>query len=193
MSTGFGTACRLLLVTVLLGACGSTQRGDQAAMTPAQGRAECGLCCDRDPTEEARATQGVSAVNPNNKYDKKDDYTNITLAEGTVLYSLTPGRTPGFAVTEDALREAAGDQKKFHALVQVSADSGKDANGKPRPMRHQVRAFHVAKPLCVASGKVAANTQFGSGGATQYYVSPADVGQLRTGAIVPLSHWQSPW
>lgn len=57
----------------------------------------------------------------------------------------------------------------------------------PRTLRDKVRAFQIVAPLCAASGSASANPQFGSGGAIQYYVSPADVDKLRPAAIAPLS------
>lgn len=95
--------------------------------------------------------------------------------------------SPGFAVTEDTLRASRGVLANYYALVQVTTDPGEEPKGVPRKLRENVKAFHVIAPLCVARGTANANRQFGSGGGTQYNVSPADVDKLRPGAIVPIS------
>lgn len=48
-------------------------------------------------------------------------------------------------------------------------------------MRTQVTVYRVTQDICVGKGKAKANTQFGSGGATQYFVSPSDLGKLKSG------------
>lgn len=185
-------AARMLpavILAALLAACGTMPAlpDESAAAAPAQGG--CGPCCDRDPAAEARATQGVSAAYPDNPYVGKDAYTNVIVRPGTVLYSLTPGATPRFAVTEQTLRDASGSWRKYYALVQVTTDPGTDAAGKPRKLREYVRAFHVTEHLCAARGSALANAQFGAGGGTQYYVSPADAAKLRPGDRAPLWWW----
>lgn len=149
----------------------------------------CGPCCGKDPAAEARSTQGASPANPANPYTGKDSYANVVVDAGTVLYSLTPGAPPGFAVTEETLRAARGDWASYYALVQVTTDPGKDEHGQPRTLRDKVRAFHVVERLCAARGAARANPQFGSGGGIQYYVSPDDKSKLRPAEIVPISRW----
>lgn len=172
------------MLALLLAACGtpaSAPSGDRVAA--------CGPCCDRDPAAEAAATQGVSPANPANPYVGKDSYANVVVEQGTVLFSLTPGAPPGFAVLEQTLRDAGGSRDRYYALVQVTRDPGKDPDGRPRSLRDQVRAFEVAERLCAARGTASANPQFGSGGGTQYYVSPSDRPKLRPAAIAPISRW----
>lgn len=180
-------------VALLLAAC-STQPIERPAAGPEvaglAGEA-CGPCCGKDPAAEARSTQGISPANPTNPYTGQDSYANIVVDEGTVLYSLTPGAPPGFAVTEDTLREAGGDSARYYALVQVTADPGKDEHGQPRTLRDKVRAFHVVERLCAARGTARANPQFGSGGGIQYYVSRDDKSKLRPADIQPISRWSS--
>ena len=146
-------------------------------------------CHGKDPAAEARGTQGVSAAHPFNPYVGKDSYANVALDAGTVLYSLTPGAPPGFAVPEETLREAGGSQARYYALVQVSLEPGKDEQGRPRSLRDRLRAFHVLERLCAARGVALANPQFGSGGGIQYYVSPSDLNKLRPADIAPISRW----
>ncbi|MDN2716997.1 PAAR-like domain-containing protein [Janthinobacterium sp. SUN120] len=138
----------------------------------------CDPCAGKDPASEARATQGT-ATYPNNPYAFVDTYTNMVLKKGTILYSLSPGAAPGFGVTNHTLMKSAGDVKKYHELTQVTA--GKDSMGNPRSMRTEVQVYRVNKDICVAKGIATANTQFGSGGATQYYVSPSDISSLTPG------------
>ena len=169
------TSWRIGLLALLLAGCATTDSR--------------GPCRGTDPAAEAATTQGVSPANPRNPYTGKDAYTNVVVDAGTVLYSLTPGAPPGFAVLEQTLRDAGGSRDRYYSLVQVTNDPGKDADGMPRSLRDKVRAFRVAAPLCAATGVARENPQFGSGGAIQYYVSPSDADKLHPAAIAPLSHW----
>lgn len=193
MTAKLGGSVRLVpiaLMALLLSACSSPTTLPPVGL--AQGQADCGPCCDKDPAAEAAGTQGISAANPTNAYTGKDSYANIAVGVGTVLYSLTPGAPPGFAVTEETLVAARGNAASYYALVQVTTDPGKDDQGRPRKLRENVRVFEVIAPLCAARGIAAANAQFGSGGATQYYVSRSDADKLRQGAIVPITQWTVP-
>jgi hypothetical protein len=183
MAAKIRTSLRLAFVAAMLTACSSP------TTVPPPRQADCGPCCDKNPAAEAAGTQGISVENPTNPYVGKDSYANVAVTEGIVLYSLTPGAPPGFAVTEDTLRASRGIPASYYALVQVTTDPGKDAQGMSRKLRENVRAFHVTAPICVARGIAKANRQFGSGGGTQYYVSPSDANKLRPGAIVPISQW----
>lgn len=182
------------VLALLLAACG-TQTIEHPAPEPGPAGVadrDCGPCCGKDPAAEARSIQGVSPARPDNPYTGKDTYANVAIDEGTVLYSLTPGSPPGFAVTEDTLRDARGEWASYYALVQVTTDPGKDEDGRPRTLRDKVRAFHVVERLCAARGTARANPQFGSGGGIQYYVSPSDESKLRPGGILPISRWAPP-
>lgn len=180
----------IAMMAVLLAACSSPATLPPAGL--AHGQADCGPCCNKDPAAEAAGTQGISAANPTNPYVGKDSYTNVAIGAGTLFYSLTPGAPPGFAVTEETLRATRGVTASYYALVQVTTDPGKDAEGRPRKLRENVRVFEVTAPLCAARGIASANAQFGSGGGTQYYVSRSDVDKLRPGAIVPITRWTVP-
>lgn len=152
----------------------------------ARGKARCGPCCGKNPAAQARATQGVSAANPANPYVGKDRYDNVVVWQGTLFYSLTPGSSPGFAVTYPTLEKAGGSLAAYYALVQVTTDPGKDAAGLPRSLRDRVRAFRVTENICAARGKALANPQFGRGGGIQYYLSPDDAGRLIPERIRPI-------
>ena len=185
MMRSIATAGRLALISVLLAACAS-QAVPPGSPGIAANTADCGPCCGKDPAAEASATQGRSSANPANPYVGKDTYTNVVVSEGTVFYSLTPGAPPGFAVTESTLAEAGGSLARYHDLVQVTTDPGQDAAGAPRRLRDKVRAFRVSAAICAARGPARATPQFGSGGGTQYYVSPSDAGKLSPGHIRPI-------
>ena len=51
-----------------------------------------------------RAGRVLRAMQGTPPYVGKDTYANVVIREGTVLYSLTPGAPPGFAVTGHTLR-----------------------------------------------------------------------------------------
>jgi RHS repeat-associated protein len=138
----------------------------------------CDPCIGKNPAAEAMATQGT-LTNPSNPYSGVDVYINRTLKARTILYSLSPGAPPGFAVTNHTLLKANGDIVKYHDLTQVTP--GVDASGHPRQMRKLVQAFRVNEDICVAESVAKNNPQFGKGGATQYYVSPSDIGKLTPG------------
>lgn len=191
MGTRIAAAWKLASMAVLLAACGSPVTVPPAPGVPARGLADCGPCCGKDPAAQASATQGISPANPANPYTGKDSYVNVIVGEGTVLYSLTPGMPPGFAVAGQTLREANGSREKYYDLVQVTSDPGKDAQGVARKLRDRVQAFQVIEPVCAARGIAHANPQFGRGGGTQYYVSPSDVAKLRPGQTMPISQWRS--
>jgi RHS repeat-associated protein len=143
----------------------------------AKTRRGCDPCCGRDPAAEASATQGISATYPTNPYTGKDSFENFVLRKGTILYSLHPGKPPGFAVTNHTVIKAKGSAKKYHDLTQVQSDNLPAGFS----MRTEVTVYKVNEDICVGKGIAKANSQFGSGGATQYYVSPTDMGKLKAG------------
>lgn len=153
---------------------------------PARSKGACGPCCGKNPAAEARATQGIAAANPANPYVGKDRYDNVVVREGTLFYSLTPGSPPGFAVSYPTLEKAGGSLTTYYELVQVTTDPGKDAAGLPRSLRDKVRVFRVTEHICAARGKALANPQFGRGGGTQYYLSPADAAKLSPERVRPI-------
>lgn len=155
-------------------------------LDPASSSEGLDACRGRNPAMEAQATQGVSAANPANPYTGKDTYNNVVVKKGMIFYSLTPGAPPGFAVTWQTLTSAGGNLMNYYDLVQVTTDPGRDAAGLPRKLRNQVRLFRVTEDMCVARGIATANPQFGRGGGTQYYVSPADVAKLSPGESRPI-------
>lgn len=140
----------------------------------------CDPCAGKNPAAEARATQGI-ASDPNNPYVGEDVFINIVLKKGTVLYSLSPGGTPGFAVMNHVIIKSGGDPVKYHDLTQVTP--GRNAAGIPRAMRNKVQVFRINQDICAAKGSAKANKQFGVGGATQYYISPSDFAKLTPGKI----------
>jgi RHS repeat-associated protein len=130
----------------------------------------CDPCSGANPTAEAMAQQGT-ALDPSNIYTGQDSYTNMVLKKGTILYSLSPGGAPGFAVTNHTVRKARGSAKEYHALTQVKSDNFADPAHK---MRTKIRIYRVNENICVAKGTALANPQFGKGGARQYYIQKTD-------------------
>jgi len=142
----------------------------------------CDPCCGKNPAAEAAATQGSG------DYPNKDSYINMVLKKGTILYSLSPGKPPGFAVTNHTLIKAGGDPVKYGHLTQVIPGTD-PKTGLPRSIRSKVKVYRVNEDICVGKGKALAQdpTTHGSGGATQYYVSSSDLGKLSpTGKERPL-------
>jgi RHS repeat-associated protein len=144
---------------------------------------KCDPCAGKNPSAEARSWQGGAP------YKGIDSYSNTVLKRGTVLYSLYPGSTPGYAVTIGSLRQAQGSSDKFHDLVQVTP--GVDGSGNPRPRRQQVRAYFVSKDICVAKGRALANSRFEGvkddhhypGGGMQFYIPESERVHLIPGMI----------
>ena len=134
---------------------------------------KCDACDGKNPAAEAWSTQGED----NPPYIGHDTFKNVVLKKGTILYSLTPGGEPGFAVTNHTVIAAKGSPERYHELTQVISPN--------KPMRTQLQVFRLKKDLCVAKGKALAQDpkDFGSGGATQYYISPNDSASLKPGKI----------
>lgn len=137
----------------------------------------CDPCCGKNPAAEALGFQTASPTNTD--YIHQDVFENVVLKKGTILYSLVRGAPPGFGVTNHALIKAKGDAQAYHDLVQVKS---KDLP-PGRSMRTEVGAYRLTEDLCVAKGKALANTQFGAGGGTQYYVSAVDTPTLKAGKV----------
>ena len=137
----------------------------------AKGKGGCDPCCGKNPAAEAMAFQGKGA------YPGIDSYVNMAVKKGTVFYSLAPGRPPGFAVTNHVLIKSRDNPKKYHNLTQVQSENLPPGYN----MRDKVTAFVTTEDICVAKGIALNNPQFGEGGATQYYISPSDVGNLKIG------------
>lgn len=143
----------------------------------------CNPCVGKNPSVEAMATQGTK-TDPSNPYYQVDFFEDKVLKAGTILYSLSPGGAPGFGVTNHTLIKSKGDVIKYHDLTQVTP--GFDIGGNPRQMRNKVQVYRVNEDICVAKGIAKKNSQFGLGGATQYYVSISDVNKLTPGKIRPI-------
>ena len=131
-------------------------------------------CKGKNPSKEAQNWQGSG------DYPGVDNYQNVVLKKGTVLFSLFPGSPPGYAVKSSTLLKLR-NADAFHEALQVQKDS------KYGPMRTKVRAYVVTEDICAATGKASANTQFGKGGATQYFIPKDAQHALRASHIVSLS------
>lgn len=73
--------------------------------------------------------------------------------------------------------KAAGDPKSYHNLTQVMSEKLPPG----QTMRTELQVYRVTKDICVAKGIAKENTQFGSGGATQYYVPVSEQMNLSQG------------
>ena len=131
----------------------------------------CNPCDGRDPAAEASQFQGQG------DYPGHDIFKNFVLRKGTIIYSLYPGKPPGFGVTNHTLKKANGSAKKYHELTQVKS-SGFPAG---LSLRTKVSVYRLEEDLCVGKSVARANPQFGKGGATQYYISTMDIGKIKAG------------
>jgi RHS repeat-associated protein len=124
------------------------------------------------PSEQAAAWQGKG------DYPGVDDWHDITLQKGTVLYGGVPGQT-AFYTTEEGLEAAGGTRAGLGEALQV----------QPHPQfgyRPGVTAYVVTEDTPAASAITRANPQFGAGGAPQVYV-PAYQTTLSPVHSIPLS------
>jgi RHS repeat-associated protein len=153
---------------------------DPLGLAKCNSNSSCNPCFGKNPAAEAMSKQGT-ATDPSNPYSQIDSFENYVLRKGTILYSLVPGGVPGFAVTNHTLLKAIGSVEKYHDLTQVTP--GLDKAGNPRPMRSEVRVYRINIDICVARSIAKANTQFGKGGAVQYYVAESDFNKLTMGKI----------
>ena len=130
-----------------------------------------------DPSTEATKWQGPH----NQDYPGIDSYSNRTLKKGTVLYALHPNgnQLPAYTVAHPTVRQYKGDALGYHAALQVKLN--------PQfPTRTQVRAYYVSEDIPVASGRAAANPQWGSGGGMQFYIPEESRGKLVPGKVIDI-------
>ena len=91
----------------------------------------CDPCCGRDPAAAARKWQGPG----NDPYLGVDNYTNMVVKKGTVLYTLYPhGPQPGNYFVKGGNVLSASDARDYNDSVQV-AHKGNWLNPRARDMR----------------------------------------------------------
>lgn len=109
--------------------------------------------------EIARSMQGSG------NYPGSDNFINITLRKGTIIYSGSPGLT-GFFTTERTILQAGGDATVLFEGLQVAPRAGLYRPG--------VTAFELTQDAEAAFGLVGANPQWGRGGYPQIYLPGAE-------------------
>ena len=131
-------------------------------------------CAGQDPAGEAAGWQGSK------DYSGVDNWKNVVLEKGTILFTLYPHGPAGMAsapgnyfVRGYAVRSARGNARAFNDSVQVRHSGNATA---ARDMRKQLHIFIVEEDICV--GKSKANKKYGDGGATQYYIRDMDKPKL---------------
>ena len=137
---------------------------------------ECGRFINQDPAGEAAGWQGSK------DYPGVDNWKNVVLEKGTILFTLYPHGPAGMAsapgnyfVRGYAVRSARGNAKAFNDSVQVRHSGNATA---ARDMRKQLHIFVVEEDICVGKSKAKANKKYGDGGATQYYIRDMDKPKL---------------
>ena len=141
-----------------------------AALTAAPARPEL----TQGPVAKARAWQGSG------NYPGIDDYRNVNLNEGDVVYGGYPWPTEYFT-TSDGVALADGDATKLYEGVQVAPHAGS--------YRPQVRAYTVTQKTTAAYGLTDANPQHGSGGLPQLFI-PNWRQVLKPGEITDMQNWE---
>ena len=95
-----------------------------------------------------------------------DNWKNVVLEKGTILFTLYPHGPAGMAsapgnyfVRGYAVRSARGNARAFNDSVQVKHSGNATV---ARDMRKQLHIFVVEEDICV--GKAKANKKYGDGG-----------------------------
>ena len=110
----------------------------------------------KTPSEIARSWQGKG------KYPGIDDYVDITVKKGTVLYRGEPNGTEYFT-TLDAIEQSGRDATKLFEGLQVEKNPKYGYRG-------EMQGYVFNEDVASAYGIANANPQFGKGGLPQYYV-----------------------
>ena len=115
-------------------------------------------------------------------YSGVDNWKNVVLEKGTILFTLYPHGPAGMAsapgnyfVRGYAVRSARGNARAFNDSVQVRHSGNATA---ARDMRKRLHIFVVEEDICVGKSKAKANKKYGDGGATQYYIRDMDKSKL---------------
>ena len=111
---------------------------------------------NKTPSEIARSWQGTG------KYPGIDDYVDITVEKGTVLYRGEPNGTEYFT-TLDAIEQSGRDATKLFEGLQVEKNPIHGYRG-------EMQGYIFNEDVAGEYGITNANPQFGKGGLPQYYV-----------------------
>ena len=114
---------------------------------------------DASPSQLARSWQGEG------KYPGVDEYADVVVKKGTILYRGEPNGTEYFT-TLDAIEESGRDSRKIFRGLQVE-------ESPTHGYRPEMKGYMLDEDLATAYGITKANPQFGEGGLPQYYVPDA--------------------
>ncbi len=127
----------------------------------------------KTPSEIAISWQGTG------KYPGIDDYVDVIVEKGTVLYRGEPNGTEYFT-TLDAIEQSGRDAMKLFEGLQVEKNPIHGYRG-------EMQDYIFKEDVVSAYGITNANPQFGKGGLPQYYVS--DVQDLiDKGILLPVDN-----
>lgn len=134
-------------------------------------------CDGRNPSAYATKWQGGT----NKDYPGVDNYQNVVVKKGTVIYTLYPNgpnkqvtKNPGtyFVDGKELIKhKKSGNAQTFNDALQTR-HAGNTVGAYP--MRSKVLKFVVTKDTCMAKGNAAMNKQYGGGGGTQYVLEEVD-------------------
>ncbi|MGH8493138.1 MAG: hemagglutinin repeat-containing protein [Moraxellaceae bacterium] len=114
----------------------------------------------RSPVEVAQSFQGSP------KFPGLDQFREVTIRKGTVLYAGEPGFS-GFFTTESGFLRSGGDATRLFEGLQVPPRVSASGVSEFRP---GVGAFVVTEDVTAAFGIVRANPQYGAGGLPQVVI-----------------------
>ena len=127
----------------------------------------------KTPSEIAKSWQGTG------KYPGIDDYVDVNVKKGTVLYRGEPNGTEYFT-TIDAIEQSGRDATKLFEGLQV----------EKHPLygyRREMQGYIFNEDVASAYGLTYANPQFGKGGLPQYYV-PNVQNLIDKGILTPVDN-----
>lgn len=127
----------------------------------------------KTPSEIARSWQGTG------KYPGIDDYVDVTVEKGTVLYRGEPNGTEYFT-TLDAIEQSGRDATKLFEGLQVEKNPIHGYRG-------EMQGYIFNEDIASAYGITNANPQFGKGGLPQYYV-PDVQDLIEKGILTPVDN-----
>lgn len=107
-------------------------------------------------TQEAQSFQGKG------KYPGVDQYEDVVINKGKVLYRGEPNGTEYFT-TKEAIEQVGGNKEQLFQGLQVEKNP---IHG----YRSEMQGYVFNKNVAAAHGIVEANPQFGAGGLEQYYI-----------------------
>ena len=150
--------------------------------------ADCPTCSGTPCRGSNNPARGAEKFQSSDAYPNKDNWSNVMLPKGTIVYTLYPyGATPGgFFADESTLAESKKSVSAYHEATQVG-HSGNSRHFK-FSARQKVRAFKLKEDLCVGESYALANDQYGPGGGTQYYIGSKDRKKMKKGSLMDLTN-----